>query len=83
MKKQLVILLVLVPFLVQPSLALTKSQCMDLRKEIELPYLSYLDRKNKLESSEPLFGRTIIEQQRDRFLAEASQLSAVYSAICD
>tara|TARA_B100000989_G_scaffold235074_1_gene181884 strand:- start:149 stop:358 length:210 start_codon:yes stop_codon:yes gene_type:complete len=69
MKKQLVILLGLVPFLVQASLALTKSQCLDLRKEIELTYLSYLHSKNELESSEPLVSRTVIVQQLDRFLA--------------
>tara|TARA_B110000977_G_scaffold127096_1_gene162432 strand:+ start:577 stop:831 length:255 start_codon:yes stop_codon:yes gene_type:complete len=67
----------------QPLLALTHSQCVDLRKEINLTYLSYVDRQNELQSATELLSRKVIQQQKDRFLKEASQLSKVYSAICD
>ena len=68
-------------FLTHPTLALTALQCTELLKEIDLKYMSYVDRKNELESEE-LISREVVEKQRDQSLREASQLSDVYSAIC-
>lgn len=68
--------------LAQPALALTPKQCEDLRTNIELIYLSYVDRKDEIESSQTPLVLDVLQRQKDRFLKEASQLSLVYFAVC-
>lgn len=64
-------------------LAFSPSKCSDLRKDIELTYLSYLDNEDELANGKELISREVIEQQSERYLREASQLSKIYSVICD
>lgn len=56
--------------------------CVELKEQITLTYLSFKDAETELLDRDKLLSPSTVEMQRERYLDEASKLAQIYGVIC-